>query len=67
MIALLQRVSRAGVTVERETVASIGPGLLAFIGVERGTLFVRARGLGTATVRIYFRACPNRCPGSRAR
>jgi D-tyrosyl-tRNA(Tyr) deacylase len=36
MIALLQRVSEAKVVVHGETVAQIGHGLLAFIGVERG-------------------------------
>jgi len=36
MIALLQRVSEAEVTVDGESVARIGPGLLALIGVERG-------------------------------
>ena len=36
MIALLQRVTQAQVTVEAESVGVIGPGLLAFIGVERG-------------------------------
>ena len=36
MIALLQRVSRAAVTVEGKEVARIGPGLLVFLGVERG-------------------------------
>jgi len=34
MIALLQRVSRAEVTVDGETVGSIGTGLLVFIGVR---------------------------------
>jgi D-tyrosyl-tRNA(Tyr) deacylase len=34
MIALLQRVSRAEVTVDDETVGSIGPGLLVLIGVR---------------------------------
>jgi len=34
MIALLQRVSRAEVTVNDETVGSIGPGLLVLIGVR---------------------------------
>jgi D-tyrosyl-tRNA(Tyr) deacylase len=35
MIALLQRVSRASVDVENETVGAIDAGLLAFIAVER--------------------------------
>ena len=35
MIALLQRVTQAQVTVHRQTIAQIGPGLLVFIGVER--------------------------------
>lgn len=34
MIGLLQRVRRASVEVERETVASIGHGLLVFVGIE---------------------------------
>ena len=34
MIALLQRVLRAEVTIERRLVAAIGPGILALIGVE---------------------------------
>ncbi|NIP16316.1 MAG: D-tyrosyl-tRNA(Tyr) deacylase [Pseudomonadales bacterium] len=33
MRAVVQRVSSASVTVEAETVASIGPGLLVFLGV----------------------------------
>lgn len=36
MIGLLQRVSRASVTVRDETVAAIGPGLLVLVAVERG-------------------------------
>jgi D-tyrosyl-tRNA(Tyr) deacylase len=35
MIALLQRVSSASVTVEGEVIAEIAAGLLVFIGVER--------------------------------
>jgi len=34
MIALLQRVSRAEVTIDDEAVGSIGPGLLVLIGVR---------------------------------
>ena len=36
MIALIQRVSGAAVTVEGRTVGSIGRGILALIGIERG-------------------------------
>jgi D-tyrosyl-tRNA(Tyr) deacylase len=36
MIALLQRVTGASVTVGGETVGCIGPGVLALIGVQRG-------------------------------
>jgi D-tyrosyl-tRNA(Tyr) deacylase len=33
---VLQRVSRAGVSVDGELVSSIGPGLVALVGVEHG-------------------------------
>ena len=36
MIALLQRVTEASVTVEGKIIGSIGRGVLALIGVERG-------------------------------
>jgi D-aminoacyl-tRNA deacylase len=36
MIGLLQRVTEARVTVGKETVAAIGPGLLVLVAVERG-------------------------------
>jgi D-aminoacyl-tRNA deacylase len=36
MIALLQRVTSASVEVDARTVGAIGPGLLAFVAVERG-------------------------------
>lgn len=36
MIALIQRVTRASVTVDDQTVGAIGPGLLALVAVEPG-------------------------------
>jgi D-tyrosyl-tRNA(Tyr) deacylase len=36
MIGLLQRVRRASVEVDGETVAAIGPGMLVLVGVQRG-------------------------------
>lgn len=36
MIALLQRVSEASVTIDEEVTAQIGQGLLALIGIEKG-------------------------------
>ena len=42
MIALIQRVSEAAVTVEHHTVGRIGPGILALIGIQRGDDAARA-------------------------
>jgi D-aminoacyl-tRNA deacylase len=36
MLALIQRVAEARVTVDDQTVGAIGPGLLALVGVEPG-------------------------------
>ena len=36
MLALIQRVTRADVAVDGETVGAIGPGLLALVGIEPG-------------------------------
>jgi len=36
MIALIQRVSEAGVVVNGKVTAEIGPGILALVGVQRG-------------------------------
>ena len=35
MIALIQRVTRASVTVAHEVTGEIGPGLLVLLGVEK--------------------------------
>jgi D-tyrosyl-tRNA(Tyr) deacylase len=45
MIALLQRVTEAAVEVNGETVATIGPGLLIFVAVEKGDTEVQAKRL----------------------
>jgi len=45
MIALIQRVSRAGVTVEGSEVARIGGGMLALVGVEASDSPGNARAL----------------------
>jgi D-tyrosyl-tRNA(Tyr) deacylase len=45
MIALLQRVARASVTVESEIIASINNGLLVFIGVEKNDTAAQTRRL----------------------
>lgn len=43
MIALIQRVSEARVEVDGEVVGRIGPGMLAFVAVERGDGEAQAR------------------------
>ena len=55
MKVLLQRVSRAEVRVEDESVGRIGHGLVAFIGVERGDDEYAADYLAdkTAEVRVF--------------
>jgi len=45
MIALLQRVTGASVTVDDQTVGRIGPGVLALIGVQRGDTVAQAERL----------------------
>jgi D-tyrosyl-tRNA(Tyr) deacylase len=42
MVGLLQRVRRASVEVEGETVGTIGQGLLVLVGIERGDSEARA-------------------------
>jgi D-aminoacyl-tRNA deacylase len=46
VIALVQRVTEARVTVEEQIVGSIGRGILALVGVERGDAEGEARRLG---------------------
>ncbi len=42
MIALLQRVTQASVSVAGEEIAAIGPGLLVLLGVEKGDTELQA-------------------------
>jgi D-tyrosyl-tRNA(Tyr) deacylase len=55
MIALVQRVSEASVTVEGETVGAIGTGLLVLLGVHRTDTAAEADWLAqkTAALRIF--------------
>lgn len=55
MRALVQRVSRASVTIEGERVASIGSGMLILLGVERGDTEAEAKLLAgkISTLRIF--------------
>lgn len=55
MRLLLQRVSRASVRVDDEVIASIGPGLLVFVGVGHGDGGPTADALArrTAALRIF--------------
>lgn len=45
MLALIQRVARASVIVDEQTVGSIGLGMLVFLGVEKGDDVARADAL----------------------
>jgi D-tyrosyl-tRNA(Tyr) deacylase len=53
--AVIQRVSKASVSVDGETVGSIGPGLAVLLGVARGDMVDDARHLAekTAALRIF--------------
>jgi D-tyrosyl-tRNA(Tyr) deacylase len=55
LIALIQRVAAASVTVGGETVGEIGPGILALVGVERGDGEAQAERLAqkVLTYRIF--------------
>lgn len=55
MIALIQRVSHASVSVEGREVAATGPGLLVLLGVVRGDTAAEAVRLArkTAAMRIF--------------
>lgn len=50
MIALIQRVRQASVTIEGRTAARIGPGILAFIAAERDDGVQQARRLAERVV-----------------
>ena len=50
MIALLQRVTEAGVDVNGETVAEIGPGLLVFVAVEKDDTDIQLKRLASRLV-----------------
>jgi D-tyrosyl-tRNA(Tyr) deacylase len=52
MRVVLQRVSRASVRVEDDTVGEIGPGLLALVGVREGDETVEAMRLATKTAEL---------------
>ncbi len=52
MKAWIQRVTRAGVTVDGETVGAIGPGLLVLLGVRHGDTADDARRLAAKTVSL---------------
>lgn len=51
MLALIQRVTEARVTVAGETVGAIGPGLLALVGVEPGDSAAQVAKLGERLLR----------------
>ncbi len=51
MLALIQRVTEARVTVAGETVGAIGPGLLALVGVEPGDGAAQVAKLGDRLLR----------------
>lgn len=55
MKGLIQRVTEASVTVDGEKIASIGPGLLLLLGVERGDGVEQAKDLcrRIATYRVF--------------
>ena len=50
MIALLQRVTEASVTVEGKIIGSIGRGVLALVGVERGDADAQAERLAERVI-----------------
>jgi D-tyrosyl-tRNA(Tyr) deacylase len=50
--AVLQRVTRAGVTVDAERVAEIGPGLMILLGVGQGDVEQTCRALASKVARL---------------
>jgi len=51
MLALIQRVTRASVSVDHQIVGQIGPGLLALVGVEPGDSGTQIRRLAERLLR----------------
>jgi D-tyrosyl-tRNA(Tyr) deacylase len=52
MRVVIQRVSRASVTINRQTKAEIGPGLLVFIGIEESDDLTDAEWLSAKIVQL---------------
>ena len=65
MIALVQRVSRAAVSVEGEEIASIGPGILALVAVEKGDADENARRLAELLAVSQFTLAADTAAGLR--
>jgi D-tyrosyl-tRNA(Tyr) deacylase len=64
MRAVLQRVTRASVALDNETVGSIGPGLLVLLGVARGDGPAEAQRLAEKTVELRIFADPSTSLGA---
>jgi D-tyrosyl-tRNA(Tyr) deacylase len=58
MIGLLQRVTEASVAIEGRTIATIGPGLVVFVAVERGDSTAEAVRLAERV--LAYRVFPDR-------
>lgn len=52
MRALVQRVSRASVTVDGQTVSEIGPGMLVLLGVKKGDSIAEAEKIAAKLLKL---------------